>query len=484
MIPVIAAIVAAEFTGDFTVQIRYVTLLAVIAGLANVAAAQAQSVETGPVAAPTLGDWFDQAKVTGTVRSFYFDRMYGAPGVSNQSAYSLAGILNVQSAPFLDGFEVGTSFFTAQSLSANNTEGAPGYPHLDATLMGPRNSITSLGQAFIQYRNKLVLVRLGDQLLNTPWMSPSDSRVLPATYQAGFVQLDPLPGLSLYGLRELRWKSRTSDNYYQDNLYYPSTFDGDSAYGGAAALGANASKTQGTLAFGGAYAAHGIKADAWYYDFYDFAAMAYTDASYTFKTGTGIDPFIAGQYLRETGSNSVLNGNRGGTAIDGYKGNGVDATAFGFQTGITYAIDRGIFGDGSIALSYNNLPGHTGSVGDGAIVSPFTVGYATDPLYTTATLRGLVELGPGDAAKLAVTQYMLDKQIIAVVGITKFNTRLEGSNNEVDLDLTYAPGGRFKGLSIRDRLEVSNASYIYNNGATGNRGHSFVYNRVMLQYNF
>jgi len=465
-------------------RMKSATLMAMMVGCGSIALAHAQAVNDAPAGAPTLTDWFDQAKVTGTVRSFYFDRMYGAPGVSNQSAYSLAGILNVQSAPFLDGFEVGTSFFTAQSLSANNTEGAPGYPHLDATLMGPRNSITSLGQAYVQYQNKLVLVRLGDQLLNTPWMSASDSRVLPATYQAAFVEADPLPGLSLYGLRELRWKSRTSDNYYQDNLYYPATFDGDSAYGGGAALGANASKTQGTLAFGGAYAAHGIKADAWYYDFYNFAAMAYTDASYTLKTGTGVDPFIAGQYLRETDNNSLLNVHRQGTAIDGYKGNGVDATAFGFQTGLNYTIGRGIFDDGSIALSYNNLPYHRGAVGDGAIVSPFTVGYATDPLYTTATLRGLVELGPGDAAKLALTQYMLHKQIIAIIAVTKFNTKLNGSNNEVDLDLTYAPGGRFKGLSIRDRLEVANASYIYNNGATGNRGHSFVYNRVMLQYNF
>lgn len=118
-------------------RMKSATLMAMMVGCGSIALAHAQAVNDAPAGAPTLTDWFDQAKVTGTVRSFYFDRMYGAPGVSNQSAYSLAGILNVQSAPFLDGFEVGTSFFTAQSLSANNTEGAPGYPHLDATLMGP-----------------------------------------------------------------------------------------------------------------------------------------------------------------------------------------------------------------------------------------------------------------------------------------------------------------------------------------------------------
>ncbi|MGC9272124.1 OprD family outer membrane porin [Acidiphilium sp.] len=449
-------------------------IVALAVGCASVTMAQAQ----------TLTDWVDQGKISGTIRSFYFDRMYGAPAVPNQSAYSLAGIVNLQSAPFLDGFDVGTSFFTAQSLSANNTEGAPSYPHLDATLMGPHNSLTALGQAYVEYHKPALLVRIGDQEINTPWLSPSDSRVLPATYQAGVVAFDPLPGLTLTGLRELRWKSRTSDNYYQDNLYYPATFDGDSSYGGGAALGANASKSQGTLALGATYAAGAVKANAWFYQFYNFAALAYVDSSYTMNAGNGLKPFIAGQFLRETDGNSLLNANRQGSAIDGYKGNGVNGTAWGVQAGLNYVIGAGIFNDGNIAVSYNDLPYHKGAVGDGAIVSPYTVGYATDPLYTTATLRGLVELGPGDAAKIALTQYLLNHQITAILAFTRFNTKLEGHNNEVDADLTYAPGGRFKGLSIRDRIEISNASYIYNNGATGNRGHSFVYNRVMLQYNF
>lgn len=451
-----------------------VVFAALAFGYFDMAAAQAQSVP----------DWLNQTKLSGTVRSFDFNRMYGAPNVHNQSAYSLAGILNAQSAPILGGFEVGASLFAATSFGLNDTSGAPAYPYLDATLMGPRNSFAALGQAYVQYHNPSLLVRIGDQEIATPWLSESDSRVLPATYQAGFVEAHPMKGLSLFGLRQFSWKSRTSENYYQDNLYYPSTFGGDMAYGGGAALGNLASKSHGTLAFGAAYDAHGLKADAWYYQFYNFARMLYGDANYTFQTASGIAPFVAGQFLRETATNSILNVNRQGGPIDGYRGNGVDATAWGFQTGIEYALGKGILNGGNIALSYNNLPAHNGSVGDGAIVSPYTIGYATDPLYTTATLRGLVELGPGEAAKVALTQNMFENHVIAVLAFTRFNTKLSGHNNEVDFDLTYAPGGRFKGFSVRDRVELSNASYIYNNGTGGNRGHSFVYNRVMLQYNF
>ena len=123
-------------------------------------------------------------------------------------------------------------------------------------------------------------------------------------------------------------------------------------------------------------------------------------------------------------------------------------------------------------------------MGGGAIVSPYTIGYATDPLYTTALIRGLVELGPGDAKRIALTQHMFGDHILATVAFSRFDTKLNGGSNDTYADLTYFPGGTLTGLSIRDRMEVSNASFQFNNGVTGNRGHSFIYNRLMLQYTF
>jgi hypothetical protein len=49
---------------------------------------------------------------------------------------------------------------------------------------------------------------------------------------------------------------------------------------------------------------------------------------------------------------------------------------------------------------YNKVEQETGSaIGDGSIISPFTASYATDPLYTTSMIRGLVEAGPGHARR-------------------------------------------------------------------------------------
>ncbi|MCL5980427.1 MAG: hypothetical protein M1488_07100, partial [Gammaproteobacteria bacterium] len=59
----------------------------------------------------------------------------------------------------------------------------------------------------------------------------------------------------------------------------------------------------------------------------------------------------------------------------------------------------------------------------------------------------------------------------------RYHTYYSGNSNDTYLDVTYFPPGMVKGLSIRDRMEVSN-------GAVNPGGRFFVYNRVMLAYRF
>ena len=439
--------------------------------------------------AETLSQFFAASKIGGQIRSYYFSRLYGAsgPNTFNQDAYSLGGMLNIQTAPFLGGFGVGVSFYTANALGANNLSGAPAYPHLDTTLMGPQQSVNALGQAYLQYAvPKRLLIRAGDQVINTPWLNNSDSRLLPATYQGVYAEYSPFHEVKLYGLREFRWKSRTSGNYYKDNLYYPATFSGDTLYGGTAALSASAPQTSGTLAFGVSTQVMGLKAQAWYYDFYQFANTFYSDANYTLKTGTGLDPFIAAQFMRQWSNNSLLDGTRLNNSP--VSATSVSNTSWGVQAGLNYTRLNSIIGGGQLAWSYNEILPHAGAVGGGAIVSPYTVGYATDPLYTTSMIRGLVEQGPGNAWKVKWTQNLFDKQVLLMAAFARYHTYFQGASNDTYLDLTYFFPGKLKGLSIRDRVEVSNGQGAYNgflsNGAAFNKGRSFIYNRVMLTYGF
>ena len=428
----------------------------------------------------TLTQFFQKSKIYGQVRSYYFSRLYGATHVPNQSSFAIGGLLNIKSAPFLDGFGVGVSFYTANDL------GTHGYSPstVDTTMMGLTPSLNALGQAYVQYAKPgKVLVRAGDQIISTPWMNNSDARILPATYQALFAQYSPLPDVKLEALREFRWKSRTSPNYYKDNLYYATGYSGDPVYGGVPKLPNSDPQAQGTLAFGASTTALGAKAQAWYYDFYHFAKMFYSSGSYTLRTATGIDPLVGVQFVREWENNSLLNSSLGAQGVDNIIGNTVNSSAWGIQVGANFDIAPSIFGKGQLTWSYNEIVPHIGAIGGGAIVSPYTIGYATDPLYTTSMIRGLVEMGPGNGWKVKWIQNILHKQFLLMTAFARYHTYYNGNSNDAYMDLTYFPGGMLKGLSVRDRMEVANGGLVHD-APLNPHNKTFVYNRVMLTYMF
>lgn len=417
----------------------------------------------------SLKSFIMDSKVDGQVRAYYFDRFFGK-NATNLSAFSLGGYINAHTAS-LAGFSADVGFYTANSLGANRV-------NPDVTLMGKGTSINALGQAYLQYEiPHALLIRAGNQIVNTPWVNGSDSRVIPATYQGVFAQVSPYCGWNLYGMRIFRWKSRTSADYYRDNLYYNTGFDGDPIYGGSAVVPNTDTAANGILAFGTSYKRYGIDAQAWYYNFYQFTQTVYGDAQYTLKTGSGVDPFLGAQINREWESNSLLNSSYapGTKPIDGFKGNGVNSTAWGVIGGIDYDGGSALLGKGQLSAAYNEILYHQGAVGGGAIVSPYTVGYATDPLYTTSMIRGLVEMGPGHGFKIKWTQHFLSNQFLFMTAYAQYHLQTAGYANDIYGDLTYFPQGWIKGLSIRDRVEVAHGDL-----STG----YFIYNRVMLTYDF
>jgi len=393
--------------------------------------------------------FFDGMKVTGDLRAYDFTRHYSGP-VAGQQAFSLGGAINVLTGS-VDGFSLGASFYTAHSLGLNNTN----YALVDGTLAGS-GSINALGQAFLQYQNSRVLVRAGDQLLATPWINASDSRMIPATYQGIFASVKPVTGLTVSALRITRFKSRTSDEFSQTDLYNST---GIFNVGGTGGL---AGKTEpGAAAVGADYHMGGLKVATWGYEFYDLATLGDVQGSYTLPGVGAFKPFVGGQFIRETGAGAQYLGN-------------VDATVYGAVVGIKHHSDE-------LSLGYNDLPAHPGAFGNGDIVSPYTTGYATDPLYTTSMIQGMVDRKTtGHAVKVAATTFLMQRKIRLIASFADyFNTvtpsYTSARTNEADLDLTYFMGGTLKGLSIRDRIGVAHNLPVI---------HQFVYNRVMVEYDF
>lgn len=134
--------------------------------------------------ADTLASFINKGEISGVVRSYYFSKLYGASKKENADAYSLGGILNAKTAS-LDGFSAGVSFYTANSLGTHGDDSKK----VDTTLMGLAPSINALGQAYLQYAMpKLLLIRVGNQVINTPWIGARDSRMLPPDLPGRFHQ--------------------------------------------------------------------------------------------------------------------------------------------------------------------------------------------------------------------------------------------------------------------------------------------------------
>lgn len=420
---------------------------------ATIAMACACALAAPATYAETLGQFLSQGQYNGVVRTYYFSRMYGAKA-PNANAFALGGMFNYTTPTFWDGFGVGLSFFTASDVGTHGANPAT----TDTTLMGLAPNLNALGQAYVQYAiPHHLVIRAGDQEIHNPWINGGfGSRILESTYQGVTAEFSPVRRLHLYGLDITNWKSRTSSGYNNDNLYYPTPYGGDTLYGGETKLGIGAPPTTGTVAFGAQGTVAGLNAQLWYYNFNQFARMFYTNDIYTLKTGGAISPFLGGQYVRQTSSTSLL-------------GN-VNSRVEGAIAGIEIP-------HGTLSWGYDHVPLERGAYGSGSIVSPYTAGYATDPLYSTSMIRGMVELGPGSGWRAKFDYNLVRNKIHVGLAYGQYTTYLAGASHDVYADLIYTPGGRFKGLSIRDRVEVSE-------GKPNIGGRSFIYNRVMLGYAF
>ena len=416
-----------------------------------------------------LNDIFTNGHVDGDLRLYNFDRLYASKTTPNASAFSLGALINAQTGNFLGGFAVGGSFVTVNSLGTHSDSLAK----IDTTLAGPNNSIGAFSQAYLQYQRGIFLFRGGYQYLaDDPWMGNNDSRIIPSSYNALKVQLTPLPGWNLFAVREYSWKSRTSYGMYADNLYYPSKYDGDSMYGNNGSLPLTSRSAPGTWEGGTTYVNGGLNAQLRYYDFMHFARTGYAVGSYVFDTRSGFDPVIGAQYLAQNaGADNRFT--ETDTKLFGVAGSHVKSRVIGGDIGV-------VIPDGRFDIFYNKVAHEEGAVGGGALISPYTSNYGTDPLFTTSMIRGLIEAGPGRAWKGKFTYDLFHKQLELTAAYAKYMTYYRGNSHDLYFDVIYHLTGALKGLTLRNRWELSNGG-IDNLNPT-NR--TFVYNRVMIDYKF
>lgn len=267
-------------------------------------------------------------------------------------------------------------------------------------------------QAYLDYEYKNTFeITGGNILLTTPWVNSISSfpgatyANVNNTYQGVSANLQITPTLLLRGFRAFTYLQ------YPDNGYVPTTLYNTN--GGPMANMGSAS-TPGTNGVGGVWnPSKNYTLNVWFYQFYDYADMWYADNKYHLPLADSISFDFGMQALTQSANGSSI---PSATLMPGSTTQnlgGVSGNAIGLKWAINVAHN-------TLAFAYNNVFGSSNSYLNGGIVTPYTYGLETDPLYTTPALNSIAELGSGSAYLIKDSMAFMDNSLKASLSFSQF----------------------------------------------------------------
>lgn len=520
---------------------------------AETLATPATVAQASPAPAPTPSPF----TYSGYVRSYYFTRtnafpQYGLPqstGVLNQASWNTA--VNLHAQYNFQNWSVGGSYLYANPLNGCETaadqlesggpcsgktstykNGGISYPYSpvptnpDNTL--PGYELSSLYEAYLQYKDPTLYAKVGNQVINTPWANASDSRLKPVAFQGGDISYKLNTGWTVEAAFMDRFEDRADSAFVNSTLLTATNIIDAPGAGSNLLLPKYSAVTTSGFGYGRlGFTGGPLTANLHFYDFTNVAMAEWLDAKYTLMPQTTYKPYLALQAGNEanTGNgvigkiNSQVIGLQGGATIMP----NVDL-AIGFdympQKSDTITLASGqtcnavpaqppvktpsgneiSVSSGGTPLLYflptsgtpncvNNANGTT-TVYYGGWASPYTDSYATDPLFTTSISQGMADRrSPGTSGKIAATWYGDNKQLRFIASYALYaygnNTIGVSPTHEDNLDATYffshvPKSGPYHGLSLRERYADRTQTFVqYYGGAP-----VFKYNRTQLEYDF
>lgn len=308
----------------------------------------------------------------------------------------------------------------------------------------PSNEQVAPTEAFVEYQYRNI-VQVDAGLIginNSPWLSMNyynNMMSVPASYQGVLLNVDPGAGWLLTALA-FNGAQGISETGFTNLTWYNKGYDYS---GGSIANNTTSETSNGTVSLGANYLAWNNQYNLrlWAYEFENYGELFYADNSIKFKPTTNLAFNIAAQ--GGTNNNGILGAADGTNAFTNAGLGEISSNFAGLQTGLSYEWF-------SINFGYNNVWGNQNAYGSGAIVTPYTYGMATDPLYTTPYMAGLADLGTaGTAYKVSPSFNFLDNNLSIAPAFTTFNTALAEWNgtNEYDFLVTYSIP-QIKGLTI------------------------------------
>jgi len=317
------------------------------------------------------------------------------------------------------------------ALNPANTGQTSGNPTANPFL--PTNRIIFPNELFGEYKlPNLFQADVGWLYINTPWLTSSDPiALIQPTFRGALLNFQLSKDILITGLATDGYMPISATGFTQATLYN-NRYD----YGTLTPNILN-DTSPSAYALGVQYGMNNAwKANFWGYQFTDYASMLYADTKYTLTLTPNLNLVFAGQ-AGEQGSqgNNVL-------AQAGY------GTPQSRLVGLQFAVNYTWF---DFVASYNTVFGNNTAYEGGGLVSPYTYQLATDPLYTTSTVAGLVEKSAGSAVKLAPTFNFFGNTFTITPSYATYYTNPYPNSQEYDLTLSYALPG-VKGLSFNGYL--------------------------------
>jgi len=420
-------------------------------------------------------------------------------------------------------------------VAANHIKGAecvtqiPPNTNSDDTL--PGFTLSTFYEAYLKYKGYGWNGTLGNQLFNTAWANPADSRLKPAAFQGGDLSYTWDNGLTVEGADMLQFENRTSSQFSQQTLLTSFPAGNNGMAPNIYVPGGTGINTNGFAMGKVAWApkTSGFSADGYFYGVSDLVSMWWFDGKYQFNNSKWA-PFLA------------LQGGWNQNAGQSYVGK-VDSQVFGAQIGATLA--KGLTFTGgydqipwktdtvflpkNVTCSNSNYqisakgatlgyflplnaaqcftnPNGTTQIYYGGWASPYTDNYDSDPLFTTSVTQGMVDRrAPGTSWKVGL-QYTTPNTkwtFIATDAWYNYGNALDSENTNIwVLDgryrFSHQPlSGPYHGLVLRDRYIQRTLSNTFCGDAatTCPAGSSlgapefgglplFKYNRAQLEYDF
>ncbi len=235
----------------------------------------ASLLTTSSVYAESINKAFQNGEVSGQVRLGYINFNPDASGEKTQSATAAGGQLKYETAKFY-GFDAGVAFYTSHDIP--DLSGDRGEGKRNEELASSEGHYSVLAESYLDYSYDAFTVRVGRQLIDTPYADSDDIRMTPNTFE-GAVASYGLNDFTFIGAYLTRWQGPDSESEYE----FVDLVGGD----GVAMLAAT-------------YASDMIEAGAWYYGADKAADVIYADAIATMTLEAGATLSVGLQFADQS----------------------------------------------------------------------------------------------------------------------------------------------------------------------------------------